>query len=76
MKVRTSVTLPQELLKTIDGLAGSNRHRSEFVEAALRTYVAMMIRNRQNEHDLEILNRRADVLNKEVEDLHEYQVEL
>jgi metal-responsive CopG/Arc/MetJ family transcriptional regulator len=76
MKVRTSVTLPQELLKIVDGLAGSNKHRSEFVEAALRTYVAMMLRKQQNEHDLEILNRRADILNKQAEDLQEYQVDL
>ncbi|MBC7908981.1 MAG: ribbon-helix-helix protein, CopG family [Pyrinomonadaceae bacterium] len=76
MKVRTSVTLPQELLKTVDRLVGSNRHRSEFVEAALRTYVAILLRKQQNEHDLEILNRRADVLNKQAKDLQEYQVEL
>lgn len=76
MKVRTSVTLPHELLKTVDGLAGSNKRRSEFVEAALRTYVAMLLRKQQNEHDLEILNRRADALNTQAKDLQEYQVEL
>jgi metal-responsive CopG/Arc/MetJ family transcriptional regulator len=71
MKVRTSVTLPKELLKTIDTLVGSNKHRSEFVEAALRTYVAIMIRKQQNDHDQEILNRRADVLNEQANDLQE-----
>jgi hypothetical protein len=76
MKVRTSVTLPQDLLKTVDGLVGSNRHRSEFIEAALRTYVAVMLRKRQNENDLEILNRRAPVLNEQARDLQEYQTEL
>ncbi len=76
MKVRTSVTLSQDLLKIVDSLVGSNRHRSEFIEAALRNYVAVMIRKRQNESDLEILNRRASVLNEQARDLQEYQIEL
>ena len=76
MKVKTSISISQDVLKTIDSLAGSARHRSDFIEAALRAYIALKIRQRQNEHDLEILNRNADRLNKEAEDILDYQVEL
>ncbi len=76
MKVKTSVTLPKDLLTSVDNLVGSRQSRSKFIEAAVRAYVAMMIRREQNAHDLEILNRCADELNKQAEDLHEYQVEL
>lgn len=76
MKVKTTVTLPKDLLASVDNLVGQRRSRSKFIEAAVRAYVAMMIRREQNAHDLEILNRCADELNQQAEDLHEYQVEL
>lgn len=76
MKVKTSITLSSDLLKTVDKLSGRNRSRSEFIEAALRAYIAETIRHEQNARDLEIINRRADDLNKEALDVLAYQVSL
>ena len=76
MKVKTSITLSKELLKAIDTLSGHYRNRSEFIEVALRTYVAQMVRQEQNAKDLEIINRRADDLNEEALDVLAYQVAL
>jgi metal-responsive CopG/Arc/MetJ family transcriptional regulator len=76
MKVKTSITLSSDLLKTIDRLSGRNKSRSEFIEAALKAYIAQIIRNGQNARDLEIINRRADDLNKEALDVLAYQVSL
>lgn len=75
MRVRTSVTLPQELLVQVDELAGMKRKRSDFVEAALQAYIRDIVRRRRNARDLEILNRYADELNAEAMETLEYQVE-
>lgn len=75
MKVRTSVTVDKGLLETVDKLSGKD-DRSLFVEAALRAYVAQLIRHKQNGKDLEIINKRADDLNEEALDVLDYQVAL
>lgn len=76
MKVKTSITLSEDVLRTVDELLGSYKSRSEFIELALRTFIAQLIRNEQNARDLDILNRHADRLNQEAEDVLTYQVEL
>jgi metal-responsive CopG/Arc/MetJ family transcriptional regulator len=74
MKVKTSVTLSDDLLKTIDEQSGPQKNRSDFIEKALRNYIAQMIRDKQNARDFEIINRRADQLNQEAADVLSYQV--
>jgi metal-responsive CopG/Arc/MetJ family transcriptional regulator len=76
MKVKTSITLSEDLLKVVDKLSGQYKNRSEFVEIALRAFIAQIIRNEQNARDLEIINRRADHLNEEALDVLAYQVVL
>lgn len=76
MKVKTSITLSEDLLQIIDQRAGSERTRSEFIEMALRAFVTQMIRNEQNARDLEIINQRAEQLNQEAADVLTYQVAL
>ena len=76
MRIKTSVTLSKDVLKAVDKLSKSYRSRSEFVEIALRAFIAQTIRNPQNARDLEIINRRADALNAEAEDVLAYQVPL
>jgi metal-responsive CopG/Arc/MetJ family transcriptional regulator len=76
MKVKTSITVDKGLLETVDKLSSQYRNRSEFIEAALQAYVAQMTRQEQNAKDLEIINRRADDLNKEALDVLDYQVAL
>lgn len=75
MKVRTSITLPEELLVKVDALAGAKRSRSKVVESALVAYVAREKAKTSNKRDVQILNKFADVLNKEAADVLEYQAE-
>jgi len=74
MKVKTSVTLAEDLLKSIDEQSGPHKSRSEFIEKAVRTYISQAIRDRKNARDLDIINRRADRLNREANDVLTYQV--
>ena len=74
MKVKTSVTLSDDLLKAIDEYSGPLKNRSEFIEKAVRNYISQVIRDRQNAKDLEIINRKADRLNEEATDVLSYQV--
>ncbi|MBI3240877.1 MAG: ribbon-helix-helix protein, CopG family [Chloroflexi bacterium] len=74
MKVRTYITLPQDLLRVIDKRAKLYGNRSVFIEQAVRAFIAQLIREEQNARDLEIINRRADYLNQEAADVLAYQV--
>jgi metal-responsive CopG/Arc/MetJ family transcriptional regulator len=74
MKVKTSVTLSEELLKVVDKRAKrAKTNRSDFIEQAVWIFVGQLIRAEQNARDLEILNRHADRLNAEAEDALSYQ---
>jgi metal-responsive CopG/Arc/MetJ family transcriptional regulator len=74
MKIKTSITLAEDLLKVIDEQSGPHKNRSDFIEKAVRAYVAQVMRDRRNARDLEIINRQADRLNQEAEDVLTYQV--
>lgn len=74
MKVKTSITLAEDLLKVIDEQSGPHRSRSDFIEKAVRAYVAKVNRDQQDARDLEIINRQADRLNQEAKDVLNYQV--
>jgi metal-responsive CopG/Arc/MetJ family transcriptional regulator len=76
MKVKTSVTLSEELLKAIDRHQSGYNSRSEFLEAAARSFLVGLIRKKTERRDLEIINRHADELNAEAEDVLAYQVPL
>ena len=76
MKLKTSVTLSDTLLADIDQHAGKNANRSEFIEKAVRSYIAALVRQQQNQRDLAIINRRAARLNREAMDVLEYQIPL
>ena len=77
MKVKTSITLSEELLETIDQRAKQySRNRSDFIEMAVTKYIKQLIRDEVNAKDLEIINRRADTLNEEAADVLAYQVPL
>jgi metal-responsive CopG/Arc/MetJ family transcriptional regulator len=76
MKIKTSITLSEDLMETIDNLSPAYKNRSGFIEAASRAFVAQLARDRRNARDLEILNRNADRLNREALDTLTYQVPL
>ena len=73
MKVKTSITLSRDVVEAIDELAEESGNRSEFIEAALRSYIAQKKRAEQNRRDLEIINRRHARLNREAEDVLTFQ---
>ncbi|MBW1911432.1 MAG: ribbon-helix-helix protein, CopG family [Deltaproteobacteria bacterium] len=76
MKVKTSITLSEDVLKAIDRRAKQYGSRSEFIEAALLAFMTQIARGERNARDLRIINRRAKRLNKEAADVLDYQVEL
>jgi metal-responsive CopG/Arc/MetJ family transcriptional regulator len=67
MKVKTSVTLSQEVLKEVDELAKSSS-RSEVIEQVLREYLTARRRAERDARDIEIMNRYADEYNRETEE--------
>ena len=76
MKIKTSITLSEEILEAIDLHIGEYRSRSEFLETAVRQFIAQLARKKAERRDLEIINRHADSLNAEAEDVLTYQVPL
>ncbi|MBN1342142.1 MAG: hypothetical protein JXQ73_05655 [Phycisphaerae bacterium] len=76
MKVKTSITLSSDVLEAIDHHAPAFASRSEFLETAARALLAHLARQETERRDLEILNRRADALNEEADDVLHYQVPL
>lgn len=74
MKIKTSITISEDLLATIDEMAADYKNRSDFIEIMLRKIVAQMIRAEQDARDIEIYNKHLDELNAEAEDVLQYQV--
>jgi len=70
MKMKTSVTLPDELLERIDRVESN---RSAFIERAAVRYLAELEKTAREAEDLRLINRHADRLNKEAEDVLDYQ---
>jgi metal-responsive CopG/Arc/MetJ family transcriptional regulator len=75
MKVKTSITLSEDLLEAINQRS-EHKNRSEFIETALWAFIAQILRNEQTARDVQIINKRAGYLNKEAEDVLAYQVKL
>jgi metal-responsive CopG/Arc/MetJ family transcriptional regulator len=76
MRIKTSVLLSEDLLAEIDERV-RQRHedRSDFIEAAVRAFIKRPApAAAKDSGDLEILNRNADRLNLEAEDVLSYQV--
>jgi metal-responsive CopG/Arc/MetJ family transcriptional regulator len=74
MKIKTSVTISQELLRVMDEFLDADKNRSLFLEKAAWSYIAKLRRAQRNARDIEIINQRADYLNAEVLDALAYQV--
>jgi metal-responsive CopG/Arc/MetJ family transcriptional regulator len=73
MKEKTSITLSREVLTGIDRIAGSRQSRSAFIESVLLQYLRDRARAQRDARDIEIINRHADELNAEAEDVLRYQ---
>ena len=76
MKVKTSITLSDDLIRTMDQYGRDYKNRSDFIETAVRAFIKQIIRDRQNIRDIQIINRNADRLNAEASDVLAYQVQV
>ena len=76
MKIKTSITISDDLLYEIDRRSDDFRSRSEFMETAARNFLRELTRREMEQGDLDIISRRADALNAEAEDALAYQVPL
>jgi metal-responsive CopG/Arc/MetJ family transcriptional regulator len=76
MKSKISITLSEPALRDIAQHSADFKSRSEFIEAAVASFVARRQRQRTDRRDLEILDQMADRLNAEAEDVLGYQVPL
>jgi len=70
VRVKTSITLPEELLGRLDRL---DKNRSALLERAALAYLARIEREERDRRDVEIINRNAERLNREAGDTLEYQ---
>ena len=79
-KVKTTITISEDLLKELDEFANGECNRSEFVEKALQKHLdnlKLWQRVRENSaKETEILNRMAVEQREEIEDNHRFVAEL
>jgi len=71
-KEKTSVSLSGEIIRAADLVAGKAQ-RSAFVEKAVRAYLRRILRRAHNERDLKAINSRAEVTNRESDELLDLQ---
>lgn len=76
MKVKISVTLSEDIVQAVDQIANGEESRSEVIERLLRERFVQIRRRARDLRDLEIINRNANRLNEEAEDILRYQVKV
>ena len=76
MRVKTSVTIDERVLRAIDKATTRTRSRSRLIEDAAREFLARRARSAREARDLAILNASADALNPEMEDVLAYQADV
>jgi hypothetical protein len=73
MNKKISITLSKELLTSIDRMPGSKQSRSAFIEAVLAQYLGKHSREQAGTGDLGLINKAAEELTLEAEDVLRYQ---
>ena len=76
MKRKTSVTLSEDIVKTIDRLTKTGESRSTTIERLLRERLAAEARELADRRELALIDRHAEELNAEAADVLQYQVDL
>lgn len=76
MKVKTSVSLSDSLLRDLDDRLGDAGNRSEFIESVLREKLRDLRRSERAARDVEIYNRMADdpEIQREIEETMELAI--
>jgi metal-responsive CopG/Arc/MetJ family transcriptional regulator len=70
VRIKTSITLPEDLLQTIDR-TGPNR--SAFIERASRAYLARLGKLKREQRDIQLINAHPRRLNAGAMDVIGYQ---
>jgi metal-responsive CopG/Arc/MetJ family transcriptional regulator len=73
MKAKTSLTLSQDLIASLDRIAGPKQSRSALVEHILRDFVDQRAQERRNAREAAAINRHASKLNVEMSDAMSFQ---
>jgi metal-responsive CopG/Arc/MetJ family transcriptional regulator len=73
MKMKTSLTLSEDLVASIDKLAGSKASRSAYIEQILREFVDGRAQARKDAREIAAINRHAAQLNAEMSDALSFQ---
>ena len=76
MKIKTSITLSEEIVHEIDAYGDRFKNRSAFLETAARFFITQLRRAEQDARDIEIIDQWADDLNEEVTDALSFQIPL
>jgi len=76
MRLKTSITLREDVLKIVDRETKKGESRSRAIERLLREGLAARARQAADAQDLALLNRHAEQLNDEAADVLKYQVDL
>ena len=75
MKVKTSITLSEDVLAELDRLAGPGS-RSSIIEGILRAFLRRKAHDEAHARDRELLDEYAEVFNAEAIDVLDYQAAL
>jgi metal-responsive CopG/Arc/MetJ family transcriptional regulator len=78
MKIQTKISLEPELWQELNRALATNGHRSpsELIEDLLRNFLIKPKPPAYDLNELDLINRNADRLNQEAEDVLTYQVEM
>ena len=76
MKIKTSITISDYLIKEIDDITRDTHNRSAFIEEAIKVYINKNRKNIRDKKDLEIINEKENILNSEADDVLSYQVKI
>ena len=75
MRVKTSVTIDEKVLQALDR-AARGRSRSRILEDAARDYLVRQAQEQREASDRRVLDEVADDLNREMEDVLSYQIDV
>jgi len=73
MKVKTSLTLSEDLLKELDRIAEPQVSRSSFIESILRNFLEQRAQRRRLGREVAAINQHAAKLNAEMSDALSFQ---
>jgi metal-responsive CopG/Arc/MetJ family transcriptional regulator len=73
MKAKTSLTLSEDLVRSLDKMAGPKVSRSAFIEHILREFVDRRSKARRDAREVAAINRHAAELNAEMSDALSFQ---